>query len=242
MILAINYADKKFLNAQKYNSFTAKKIGEVDRVIEYGPHMIDESFKIRNSKWFVEGDSQIGKYGLWRPLIVCDAYEKMAEGDYLIYSDAGTYFVNSVKPLIEMMEENKENILVFELPFIEKCWTKRDVFVRLNVDQAKYTESNQRLSTVFVLKKGKDSDEFIEMYKEAALEFPELFTDEENTSGLDNYPGFIQNRHNQSVLSLISKKLGIVAHRDPTEYGLHPELYFSYLIPRSCFNICTGIL
>ena len=64
-----------------------------------------------------------------------------------------------------------------------------------------------------------------------------MFTDEKNKCGLKNYKGFVQNRHNQSVLSILSKKMNIQAYRDPTEYGTHPGLYKSFKIPDYTFNI-----
>lgn len=49
MIIAVNYADKKFQRAQKLNSRTARQWG-ADKVIEYGPEDIDETFRQRNKE------------------------------------------------------------------------------------------------------------------------------------------------------------------------------------------------
>ena len=197
MILLANYADKTFANAQKYNSYTAKKFGKVDEVIEYGPEKIDSKFIDKNKAWFVVGNSQIGKYGLWRPLILEDAYSKIQEDDYLIYADSGTYFINDIHYLTNFMKERHLNVLVFSIPFVEKDWTKRDVFTQLDADQEDIIYSNQRMSTCFVVRKSKEGTELIEQYKKIAVEHPELFTDQENVMGKENYFGFIQNRHNQ---------------------------------------------
>ena len=48
MILGINYANDNFRKAQRLNTKTAYKNG-VDKVIEYRPTDIDESFKEKNS-------------------------------------------------------------------------------------------------------------------------------------------------------------------------------------------------
>ena len=137
-------------------------------------------------------------------MIVSDAFERINEGDYLVYSDSGTYYVNSIMLLIEFMEKKREEILVFDIPFIEKYWTKRDVFVRLKCDDKEYTETNQRMSTIFVLKKGKLAREFVNRYLNAAMQYPDIFTDEQNICGKCDYAEFIENRHNQSVLSVIT--------------------------------------
>lgn len=233
MILLANYADKTFADAQRYNSYTAKRFGKVDQIIEYGPEKIDSDFVKKNEECFVVGNSQIGKYGLWRPLILEDAYSKIQMDDYLIYADSGTYFVNDVHYLTNFMEVHQLNVLVFSIPFVEKDWTKRDVFIQLDADQEFVVNSNQRMSTCFVIRKSCEGNELIEQYKKIAIEHPELFTDQDNMLGKENYSGFIQNRHNQSVLSVLTKKMNIDAYRDPTEYGIHPKLYAFYDLPKT---------
>lgn len=228
MIWLINYADETFKDAQHYNSYTAKHIGKVDKVIEYGPENIERAFLEKNKQWFVKGDAQIGKYGLWRPMIIRDAYMRISEGEFLMYADAGTFFVNDVHYLTELMLKKNINVLVFSIPFVEKHWSKRDIFIKLNADTEEIANSNQRMSTCFIIRKSGEGEEFIERYQKIAVNNPELFTDDENILGEENYSGFIQNRHNQSVLSILTKTMGIVAYRDPTEYGSREKLYSFY--------------
>ena len=49
---------------------------------------------------------------------------------------------------------------------------------------------------------------------------PYLFTDEDNKLGLSNYPEFVDTRHNQSVLSVLSKKHNIKAFWDISQWGI----------------------
>lgn len=244
MKYAINYADRAFHSAQKYNTQTAYKKGRFDKVFEYSPENINKEFLEKNQSCFVEGDHRIGKFGLWRPLIIVDALNKIEIGDYLFYCDSGAYYVNSIDYLIEEMEQNRDEIMIFDIPFIEKQWTKRDIFVYLKCDNKKYTDSNQRMSTAFLLKKGKKSMEFFNEYMKIATEAPFLFTDENNILGKNNYENFIDNRHNQSVLSVLSKKYNLNSYMDPSEYGKRPNIYlglygdvFKDMFPNCQFNI-----
>ena len=75
--------------------------------------------------------------------------------------------------------------------------------------------------------------ELVDAFYNAVVEMPLLFTDEYEGQ---NYDGFIQNRHNQSVLSVLTKKMGVKASRDVTEYGIHPDLYQHYNIPSYTFK------
>ena len=46
-----------------------------------------------------------------------------------------------------------------------------------------------------------------------------IITDNPNTMGLPNYPEFIQNRHDQSVSSLLAKKYNIPPFRMASQFG-----------------------
>ena len=46
-----------------------------------------------------------------------------------------------------------------------------------------------------------------------------IVSDDPNVMGKDNPKSFRDHRHDQSVLSLLSKKWGLPAFRDPSQYG-----------------------
>ena len=46
-----------------------------------------------------------------------------------------------------------------------------------------------------------------------------ILTDQPNALGRANLPGFIEHRHDQSVLSLLALKRGIETFRDPSQFG-----------------------
>ena len=66
MVIAVNYADKKFQRAQKLNSRSARQWG-ADKVIEYGPKDIDEAFRRHNEE--ILNAPRGGGYYLWKPYI-----------------------------------------------------------------------------------------------------------------------------------------------------------------------------
>jgi hypothetical protein len=219
MKYAINYSDNIYKLAQAYNTKTAYKRGKVDKVIEFSPNDISEEFKQANSFAFIENNPRIGKFGLWRPHIICETMKIMENGDYLIYSDSGAYYKRKVQFLIDFMEKKELELLLFENEFLERMMTKRDVFTYLELDMPAVTDSKQRISTFFLVKKTKRTILFFNEYLQLALEVPFLFTDEENKLGKENYADFIDHRHNQSVLSVLSKKYNIPAFRDPSQWG-----------------------
>lgn len=224
MVIAVNYADKNFRRAQKLNSKTARIWG-ADKVIEYGPGDIDETFRRRNQE--ILAAQRGGGYYLWKPYFYRKAYDELGEGDYLVYIDSGAVYVNRIQYLIDCMEHEKVPLMIFSLEQerIEKGNTKRDAFVLTGCDETKYTDTPQSIGGYFVCKKAPE----VEAYLDEVLQYAQdmrIISDRPNVMGLSNYAEFTDHRHDQSVISLISKKYGFKRFRDPSQFGLtnHYEL------------------
>ncbi len=218
MIIAVNYADKKFRRAQKLNSRTAGQWG-ADRVIEYGPDDIDEAFRRRNKE--ILDTPRGGGYYLWKPYFYRKAYDELGEGDYLVYIDSGAVYINKIQYLIDCMEQEETPLMIFSLERerIEKGNTKRDAFVLTGCDEARYTDTPQSIGGDFVCKKAPE----VKAYLDEVLHYAQdirIISDKPNVMGLPNYAEFADHRHDQSVISLMSKKYGFKRFRDPSQFGM----------------------
>ena len=218
MIIAVNYADKKFRRAQKLNSRTAGQWG-ADRVIEYGPDDIDEAFRRRNKE--ILDTPRGGGYYLWKPYFYRKAYDELGEGDYLVYIDSGAVYINKIQDLIDCMEQEETPLMIFSLERerIEKGNTKRDAFVLTGCDEARYTDTPQSIGGYFVCKKAPE----VKAYLDEVLHYAQdirIISDKPNVMGLPNYAEFADHRHDQSVISLMSKKYGFKRFRDPSQFGM----------------------
>ena len=223
-VTLVNFADKKFRRNQKWSSFTARYIGKIDRVIQYSPENIDNSYVELNKESVKYSAKGLGNY-FWKPYVVNDAIKKVDDGDYMFYSDSGTIFLKSVHPLVEHMEKHQKNIMCFRLPLIEKQWTKRDAFLLMDCDTPEYTDSCQILATYFIVKKCEESIRFLKEYENYATD-SRVLSDDENVLGMPNYREFIEHRHDQSILSLLSKKhKNVLIEGDISDYGRFPYRY-----------------
>lgn len=220
MKVLINYADAPWKPAQNYATKKAYSVGKVDKVLEYGPENIDKKYREEHEYAFIPNNKRVGKYGLWRPHILMDSYKKLREGDYLIYCDSGAFFVKPVDLLIDFMEKQGTPFLIFDSGNKEYQMTKRDIFVYMGLDTEEYANSTQRASTFFVIKKCDKCEAILKEFYKLTIDAPFLFTDEKNRLGKENYKGFIDTRHNQSVLSLLTKKYGIPSFRSPAQRGM----------------------
>lgn len=222
MIIAINYANEKYVKSQKYNTKTAYKNGKVDKVIEYSPEDIDDEFRKCNQNIFKceRGDG----YWIWKPYIILKTLEKAKNGDYVFYADSGSYYIDKVQKMIEVMDEEKVNIMSFELPFIEKRYTKREVFEAFNMwGNIKNMNSPQRLATFILVKCNLESVNFFKEFLDYACK-KNLINDYINPNKVED-KDFVENRHDQSIFSLLCKKWNLPVYRDPSEYGIKPKLY-----------------
>ncbi len=136
----------------------------------------------------------------------------------MFYCDSGSYFVNSIENLIHALEKSEQDLLCFELGEYEKHWTKRDAFVLLDCDDAKFTETKQRLASFSLWRKSALTTALAAQWLAAAQD-ERLLTDLPNQMGLPNFDGFRAHRHDQSIFSLLTKRHGLPAFRDPSQWG-----------------------
>ena len=186
---------------------TALKVGKVDKYYCYGPEDIDPIFKKDN--YNILSLNRGNGYWLWKPYFILKTLkEKLNDGDYLIYTDAGILYINKVQLAINFLISRNAEMWVIRLNFLEKYYTKRDAFILLKADSPLYTDSYQFMAGIQIYKKSNFTIKFLEK----VLYFSQdkrIITDDPNSLGMPNYEGFIENRHDQSILSLLTKKYGL---------------------------------
>ncbi|MEL1252663.1 hypothetical protein AAEO57_02645 [Flavobacterium sp. DGU38] len=222
-VVLINYANDLFKKSQKINSRTGKKTGSFTKIISYNPNNIDAEFRNINKKILEQkrGDG----YWLWKPYFIKKTLEDLKFNDFLFYCDSGSYFVNSIEDLISLCHEKNQDIIPFELSHTESHWTKRDAFILMNCDSPEYFDTKQRLASFILIKKTERSLKFMEEWLNFA-EDERILTDIENKCGFENYQDFREHRHDQSIFSLLTKKYGFTAFKDPSQNGNSVEVVY----------------
>ena len=205
-IVAISYANDLYQKQLKVNKKSAIEVGEVDEYYSYGPDDIDPVFREKNKD--ILNRKRGNGYWLWKPYFINKTMiEKLNYGDYLIYSDSGLLFMNSSHLLVNFLEEQKAKMWTHKLKVQEKSYTKRDAFILMDADTPYYYDTNQYMAGIQIYKKTKHTIKFIQEYLHYSQD-QRIVTDDPNTLGKENYPGFKDNRHDQTVFSLLIKKYG----------------------------------
>lgn len=200
-IIAISYSNKRYQEQLKLNKKSALEVGKVDIHYSYGPDDIDSNFKQKNKD--ILSRKRGNGYWLWKPYFINKTLiERMNEGDYLIYTDSCVLYLNSIKQLIIALKKKNLEMWMLKSSSIEKKYTKRDAFILMGADSAFYTDTNQYSANIQIYKKSK----YIEKFVEELLYYSQdkrIITDDKNTLGFQNYKEFKDNRHDQTVLSLL---------------------------------------
>jgi hypothetical protein len=207
----VSYATRDYRANQWRNARTARRVGGLDEVWRLGPADLDPEFRRRNAE--VLAAPRGAGYWLWKPYVVVRSLERLAPGDVLFYCDAASHFRSSAQPLIDLCL--RQDVVPFELPYLERAWTKRDAFVLLGCDEPAFAETPQRLASFALFRKTSAACDLAARWLEAAQD-PRILTDAPNVCGLPNHPGFVDHRHDQSIFSLLTKRAGYPSHRDPS--------------------------
>ena len=222
MRIFITFGDEKFAKSRDFAAKMAKYFGGFDKVVAYAPKDIDDDFKEKHKKIF---NIKRG-YGLWlwKPYFIYKTLNEVCkDGDMLFYGDGGSFFFRSVKHIEKAMGD--DDIWVSCVPFFEWQYTKSDAFKLLGCENEDYKKTAQIQGGFLYIRKTEHSVLFIKKWLEACCDIKLLHPDNIGL-GLPVVNGFCAHREDQSLLSLLSKKEGLVPHKDPSQFGRYPEWYF----------------
>lgn len=165
---------------------------------------------------FIEANRQGYGFWIWKVYFIRRLMHKMYPNDILVYMDVGCHFNPNGMPrmheYIAILNSNDIGILSFQLEHMEKKYTKRALLEYMQPPEDHIT-SNQFMATVVLLKKTNHSMNFIEDWYNLATSHYELINNDRRS---DEFPEFIDHRHDQSMYSLMVKKHGTNGIKDET--------------------------
>lgn len=213
----VSYGNSRFQNSVKRIEKEAHALNVFDEINVYRTEDLDEDFK-RQHAWILKFP-RIGGYGIWKPYIIQQTLNKMNNGDVLVYADAGcTLRPQGLARLQEYFIMTKANsgVSAFQtrdfLPFkrkypryMEKEWNKQDIISLLNAEE--FLDTVQLASGAIIICKNEFSCKLVdEWYRISCLDNYHYIDD--SPSREPNHVDFIEHRHDQSVFSLLVKKMG----------------------------------
>lgn len=213
---------REYHNAVKRICSEATAINVFDHIIGYTDADLvnDIAFWNKHADFILANKRGYG-YWLWKSYLTKKTLEGMNENDILVYADAGCQInPNGTKRLHEyfdIVNRSERANLSFQMEHLEKTWTKTDIFDYYDAKQPEIAETGQLIGGIFVLRKCQHTTHLINRWHEGCCTY-NLINDSSSQS--QNDPSFNENRHDQSLFSVIRKKLG-------TEMTDFDETWFS---------------
>ena len=221
-VYLISYSTSKFRLSQLVLGLSARVFGCNKVIVKTKKDLIPTDFYKAHEP--ILSQKRGAGYWLWKYYFINELIHKINDNDIIIYADSGLFFKGSINPLIEILTQKTKGILLFNNNYLNRYWTKRDCFVKLSCDEENYYNSPLIFGGLQLFQKNAASIAFIEeVLRESVLD--NIITDSPNIFGLPNLDGFIEHRHDQSVVSLIAHKKSIQLYPDPSQYKTKDFIY-----------------
>ncbi|MDA9711930.1 hypothetical protein N9U49_00790 [Acidimicrobiaceae bacterium] len=207
----ITYGDsKKYLISKKHILDMAKHSNFFEYCTGYGPEDLDKDFVNKYSN--ILNQKRGGGFYIWKMEIIKKHLEELNDNDILVYCDSGSTLNYLAKQrffeYIDILNNSKNGNLRFESKknHIEKVWTTKELFQYFKIDlNSDIANSPQLLGGHLLFQKNEHTRYFIKQFFDVLNDDENLITDYYKNGQIGE---FIENRHDQSILSLISKKHG----------------------------------
>ena len=213
----ITYGDEGFTNSKIRIINEAKNSGFFETYHPYGPEDLTVNF--RNNFQDILKEKRGGGYWIWKIDVILNKLDQLKDGEFLIYMDCGCsikkYGVKRLNEYLNLLNNSKYGIISFQLTNeLEKVWTTKEIFDYFKIDKDnEIYNSNQYMSTILIMQKKKHLMDILKIYSQVLVDNRMLFTDKYNNKQ-EEY--FKDNRHDQSIFSIIRKLYGSIVILDET--------------------------
>jgi len=227
-ILFITFADGVVYKSDRIVS-EATESRFFKHVKAYSPVDFDPEFKIEHNN-FIKNNKRGYGYWIWKPYFILKSLSELEDNDFLIWSDSGTTInykaYERMKELYTLLETN--DIVAFHNGYYELRWTKQDtvqaVLNALNKSENDYhlsieKQRNQYCTGFMMIKKTINTMKMVELWYKLMLNYHLI---DDSPSILPNHPTFIENRHDQSIYSLLIRFTPKVVTEEEVENSKSP--------------------
>ena len=217
-IVFVTYGDSKYFYAKQRILHEAKQTGWFDACYAWGPENLTSAFRKRYSK--ILAYPRGAGYWIWKFDIIRQLLDDthMQENDIVVYCDAGCTINPKGKTRFEQycadLLKSPYGAVSFQMETQqEHLWSPRELFSLLDVSFPDTT--GHYVGGILLFKKCSHTDLLLRMCMYVLEEKPMLVTDA-GYQPAKQCDAFRENRHDQSILSLVRKKYGSVVYPDET--------------------------
>ena len=194
----ITYGDEKCKSARMRFVQNALNLNIFDEVIGYSEN--DISSELQRSS--IINEKRGGGLWSWKPDVILTTLNKMQDGDYLVYCDAGCTLYNSKEWNHYWKILENHDIIAQRIYQRTDKWTRRNIIDYFSASiPRKWEKCYQHLATVIILKVSPLTRFFVKEWRNLMIEHPEMVEDVIVKEKGYESDCFIENRHDQAIYS-----------------------------------------
>ena len=217
----ISYGDDKYTYSKQRLCNQAMDTKWFKTIKMLGKNDLSESFKKEFHDILCLGRG--GGYWIWKYDIILQNLNLINDGEILIYLDAGCSINKNgesrLNEYIQLLQESGKNIISFQMHHIEKNFTTTKIFETFDVvENENITNTRHIMATVLIMRKDTRLIEMFEYILDKLRKDHFIITDKYNDFDKNNNKNFRDNRHDQSILSVVRKIYGSVILQDETYF------------------------
>lgn len=198
----ITFADEKVYKNDRILT-EAENSGFFKECLAFSPKDFDMDFINKHYK-FIQAYKRGYGYWIWKPYFILRNLNNLEYGDYLVYCDSGNtvnaYGYKRIKEYYEMLE--RYEMIVFRMQYDEKDYTKMDTILNIFQIVGELKLDKQITAGVFLFKKTDNTVKLIQLWYDLMCDYHNT---DDSPSLQNNFPSFIEHRHDQSIIPLLIK-------------------------------------
>jgi hypothetical protein len=190
---------------------SAAKYQEFDEVLRFCEEDLeqDPEFWRRHSS-FIKANPRGGGYWLWKSYLTQKILKSLNENDILVYMDAGCYLWPSPQArrrfheYLDIVRTHPTGFYGFGTEYPNYTYTKQDIFNHFNQHSEEEKKKPQIMSGATIWRKCETTMKMAtEWYETMATNYSLI---DDSPSKETNHPEFKENRHDQSILTMLIHK------------------------------------
>jgi hypothetical protein len=210
----LTYADDRFgyrggvfRERQNTLSEAALKYGADVAVRKTWEDMVQTDF-YRQNKAFLDKNHFHTGYA-FKPFMILQTLETMQPNDVLFYHDCNPHpLTMSMKPLVDLCVRNRGTVFM-QWGDQNRNWVKRDAFYYMNCDTPRYHNAVGLQASWMLIQKRDFTVGFVREWLKYNMDERIASYVKPDTCGLPPLEGFIENRGDQAIISVLVEKLKI---------------------------------
>ena len=228
---------KKYELSKRHVTQLAKNSNFFNNIINYSYKDLDKEFL--NQYSYVMSFPRSAGHSIWKVHLINKTLNASSKDDIVIYMDVGSTLNPSGSQrfweYIEIINSSEYGNLMFENPseYIERAWTTKRLFDYFDINtDSEFANTPQLMGGHLLFKNNEHTKNYIKLFMDCLEYDQKLITDYYNSE--NNHHGFIENRHDQSIWSLLTKTFGgnIIKNECDFKYREEEQVKYPFLATR----------